>query len=43
MLETSDLDLCDLLDELFHMAEKHFFEKNQIIKSYYEVPVNKFC
>ena len=25
-LESSDFDFCDLLDELFHVAEKHFFE-----------------
>ena len=25
--KSRDYDFCDLLDELFHMAEKHFFEK----------------
>ena len=38
MVETSDFDFSDLLDELFQMAEKDFFEKNQIVKSYFEVP-----
>ena len=27
MSETSDFDFCDLLDEFFHMTEKHFFQK----------------
>ena len=36
-METSH-DFCDLLDELVHIAEKHFLEKNQIIKNYLEVP-----
>ena len=26
-LETSDFDFCNLLDEFFHMTQKHFFEK----------------
>ena len=29
MLETSEFDFCDLLDEFFYMAEKHFFEKKK--------------
>ena len=37
-LETSDFDICDLLDELFHMSKKKFSKKNQIVKSYFEVP-----
>ena len=27
--ETSDFDFHDLLDELFHMDKKHFFEKQK--------------
>ena len=41
-LETLDFDFLDLLDELFHMVEKHFFEKNQIIKSYFEVSYQRY-
>ena len=36
-LETSDLDFYHLLDEFFHIAQKHFFEKYQSIKTYFEV------
>ena len=40
--QTSDSDFCDLLNELFHMNKKNFFEKNQILKSYFEVPASLF-
>ena len=40
MLETSDFDFCDLPDEVFHMAQNHFSEKNQILKTYFEGPYN---
>ena len=36
--ETSDSNVCDLLNELFHMNKKKFSKKNQIVKSYFEVP-----
>ena len=36
--ETSDSGFCDLLNELFHMNKKNFLKKNQILKSYFEVP-----
>ena len=39
---TSDFDFCDLLDELFHMAKKHFFEKNESLKSYFQVPYGPY-
>ena len=42
MFATSDFDFCDLLDELFHMAQKIFFEKYQIVKSYFELPQLNF-
>ena len=36
--KTSDSDFCDLLNDLFRMDKKKFRKKNQILKSYFEVP-----
>ena len=41
-LETPDSIFCDLLNELFRMNKKIFWKKNQILKSYFEVPIF-FC
>ena len=38
IFENSDFDLCNLLNEFFHMNQKNFEKKDQILKCYFEVP-----